>query len=144
MTYAPSFKFARSYLQTRSGVLLTHSCAINRPTVGTEVTYDSNTKLASQVPPTEVYVGSCRLWAINAPNDFFYQERETHRGTTNLSLPAIASGVRPNDVVTILTHSDPEMVGRSLTVIQVNRGGELRKSRIMSVEFVDYVEAPSE
>lgn len=135
--------FARSYLRTRAAEMMEDSCVISRPGAQ-KVTWDSVTKKAmTTTDNVAVYTGPCRLWAIDAPSGFYYQDRETFKGTTRLSLPYGEVGVDDVDVmmlVTITSHVDPLLVGRSLTINEITRGGGLRASRVADVEFVDFEE----
>lgn len=131
--------FSRSYLRSRATYLMTDECIIHRPGPGNKVTYDKETKEAVRHGGDEVYEGPCRLWQVTGGGVTKDQDRDVVITTTYLSIP-YDNGGEPLDIVTITGSEDPDLVGRSLTIHSVTRGGGLRGSRVFRVAFVDYEE----
>ena len=113
---------------------------IKRPTQGTpKVVYDPATKRAARSDGTLIYEGPCRLWQVTGGGSTTFQDKEVVITTTYLSIPWNNEG-EPKDIVTITASVDDELVGRSLNIEAVTRGGGLRGSRVYRVAFVDFEE----
>ena len=132
--------FALNYLRVRSDEMMVSECVIVRPSpTQSPVVLDPVSRKAVVSDGAPVYTGVCRMWQVSSGNNTWEQDREVAIATTYLSLPhgAVAE---PNDLVLITADNDPALVGRSLTVEAVTRGGGLRGSRVMRVQFNDYSE----
>lgn len=134
--------FARGYLRNRATGLMGQSkdaCQIRRPGPQ-KVVYDPVSRKTVTYGGAEVYAGPCRLWSLPAGSASWVQDRELTTTRTRLSLPYGVDTPEPGDLVTMTGSDDPEVVGRSLRITGVTRGGGLRGSRVMEVTFIDFEE----
>lgn len=137
MTYAIP-DFARKYARKRSvRYMNTDTCVITRPTPNGEVSYDPSSRLVSNITDRTIYTGQCRLWAIpgGPPTDF--QGQYVNVSQLNLTLPWTSPETKVRDRVLITASVDPDLIGRALIVLSLNRGGALSPSRTMTVQFED-------
>lgn len=104
----------------------------------TKVVYDPITRKSTTVTGTQVYQGKARLWEVSAGGHQIIGDQEFRVSQTYLSIPWDAPIPEPEDRVQILLSVDPQLVGRSLLILSVTRGGGLRVSRKMSVRFTDF------
>lgn len=128
--------YARNYLRSRSTELMEDTCRIYRPS-SNRVSYNPVTRQAINTTGTDIYRGVCRVWEVPAGGKFVLGEVEYTTTQLWLSLPYDSPVPEPDDQVEILASDDVSLIGRHLKVLSVVRGGGLRGSRKMQVEFVD-------
>lgn len=128
--------FARTYLRRRATALLSDACTIVHPGQ-TRVTYDPITREATTSNGPVVYTGPCRLWEIPGGSRLDWGGDHVRVTTLALTLPHDAPLPEIHDLVTMTVSEDPAVVGRSLSIDSIVRGGGLRSSRVLGVTFID-------
>lgn len=148
-----STSLSRQYLRSRSKRLMRHQGRLYTPG-RSKVSYDPFDRSASVIEGQgEKYIGPIRYWEVSAGSKALIGEREYTVSQSWVSIPYDAltpegGPVLPesDDHIQILSGDypdidDPALVGRYLRVLSVVRGGELRASRKMLCEFIDFEEA---
>lgn len=125
--------FAVDYLRRRSTHRMQDECRIFRPG---EMVLDSEFK-ARRGPAVVKYEGPCRLWEVASSSQVVISDEQVVISTTYLSLPWDAPVPESDDIVLMTKSSDPDLEGRTLSIISVTRGGGLRGSRKFTVRVVD-------
>lgn len=129
-------RFSLSYLRTRTTEKMDHTCRINRPGSYTD---NDLTGIASYQAGAVVYEGPCRFWEAQGGSGGFLGEEQVKVTQTFLSIPWSSPVPEEDDVITILTHVDPDMVGRTVQVEAMTRGGDLRASRVFRVKITTHL-----
>lgn len=125
--------FATNYLRTRTADRMQDSCRIFRRS---GVTVDENFK-ASRGEAVVKYDGPCRIWEVTAGNQVIVSDQQVVVTQTYLSLPWDAPVPESDDIVLITASADSDLVGRTVAITGITRGGGLRASRRFTVTFVD-------
>lgn len=127
--------FAKSYLRLRAAKLMVSQCTIWHPQ---DNTYDP-AQLASIVPPlgAPIYVGQCRFWRAATGVQTLMGEEIVTVTETFLSIPYNSVVPVERDIARIDNHDDPTMIGRTMQLIGIARGGSLRGSRVFSVRMFE-------
>jgi hypothetical protein len=115
------------------------SVRITRPGPG-EVSYDPGTREATTNNGVLVYEGVARLWEVRGGSKQIIGDQQIRVTQTFLSIPWGASIPEPKDRVKITGSVDTQLVDRTLRIQSIVRGGGLRVSRVMNVEFYDFTE----
>ena len=125
--------FAASYVRKRTTERLSDTCKIWKP--GDPVTNPDGTAYR---PEAQVrYEGPCRFWEVNAGQQIVVAGEQITMTQAYLSLPYNSVVPESDDIVQILSSADDDLVGRTVNVISVVRGGGLRASRKFMVQVVD-------
>lgn len=130
-------QFARAYGRQRAGALMEDACRIERPGPG-EAVYNPTTRKVTTNVGTVVYQGACRIWSVPGGGVQTIGDQKFRLSQTYLSIPWNAAIPEPEDRILITISTDPELVGRTLRINSVVRGGGLRVSRQMNVSFIDF------
>lgn len=128
--------FARSYLRKRAELLMTDACVVRDPTA-TRISYNPATRQATTSTGVERYSGACRLYQVPAGAHLEIGDDEYVVSTVVLALPWDAPVPEPHDIVEMTGSDDPDVIGRHLGILGIERGGGLRGSRRMAVRFIE-------
>lgn len=105
------------------------------PTEGDELDW-SNT--ATQLRVT--YEGRARIWSVAGAGANDYGDEMTAFSSSYVSLPLTvddeATDVQVDDIVLVLEHPDPAVVGRAFRVMDVDAGGQFPAARRLQVTGV--------
>ena len=86
---------------------------------------------------TLVYEGAARVHRMSSPMQMGFGDEPQYMVSGTVSLPARVDGVEVaphvNDVLVVLEHNDPVMVGRSFRVMHVDAGAEFEEMVQLSV-----------
>lgn len=124
----------QAYIRKRATDLMHDTCIIYKP--GKPV-LDRNTGKTHTGPPLVKYTGPCRFWEVQAGQQMLMGDEQITITQTYLSLPFDAPVPEEDDTVEILACADASLVGMTVSVISVVRGGGLRASRKMLVRVVE-------
>lgn len=125
--------FAKSYLRRRATEQLWDACRIykqGKMTVGDNFS-------ARRSPAVIKYEGACRLWEVPASSQVVIGDSQLVVSQTYLSLPWDAPVPESDDIVLITKSDDPDLVGRTVSIVSVVRGGGLRGTRKFTVKVLD-------
>lgn len=125
--------FATHYLRTRTAERMEDACRIfskGQITVNPDHT-------ASRGEDEVKYEGPCRVWEVTAGNQVVISDSQVVMSQTYLSLPYDAPVPESDDIVLITSSADPDLMGRTVSIVGVVRGGGLRASRKFTVRVVD-------
>ena len=131
--------YAQGYIQDRAMDLMTSTCRVYTPSTGINTgTYDPVTGKVTATPGTIKYEGPCRLWEVPGGQTIVVGDQELSVTQTYLSMPYWVTPLpERDDVIQILTSDDPDLVGRSVSIVSTIRGGGLRASRRFQVQVAD-------
>lgn len=127
-------KFAASYVRRRTTERMDDTCRIWTP--GKPV-LNRNTGTSSRAAEETKYEGPCRFWEVPVSSQVILGEEQVVVTQTFLSLPFDAPVPESDDIIKITGSADPDLVGRTVSVISIMRGGGLRASRRFLVRLVD-------
>ena len=130
-------QFSRSYLRVRAVELMSDECVIFRPGNGGKVTYNPSNRQATVGSGTTIYSGPCRMWEVTGGSPVILADDELVVSQLWLSIPYNAAVPEPEDQVRITDSDDESLVGRHVKIMSIVRGGGLRASRRMQVQFID-------
>lgn len=126
--------FAGSYIRRRAAHLMVDECRIWTP--GAPVVAPG-TKIATRGVKELKYEGPCRLWEAQSGSQVIIGEEQVSMTQTFLSLPYTAPIPEPDDICQITKSVDIDLVGRTVSIVAITRGGGLRASRRFLVRVVD-------
>lgn len=96
---------------------------VTRPTAPV---FDRDTGgLAAMGADSVRYEGKARVYSVTGPVQYALGDEPTFYSSTFVSIPITAPIPRVDDVVEILSHPDPNIVGRSFRVQDVEAGGQI-------------------
>ncbi len=72
-----------------------------------------------------IYSGPGRVYGVQGPVQYAVGDEPTYFSSTFVSIPITAGKPRVDDVVEVLDHPDPNIVGRSFRVQDVEAGGQI-------------------
>lgn len=122
--------YPRDHIRQRATDLMSAAVRISRP--GTE--YDPVTRRDTSTEGDLIYEGPARIWEVPAGSQIVIGEEEVTVTSTYLSIPFWVHPLPESDDLIVVTQSDDEdLIGRSLDIISVVRGGGLRASRRFQV-----------
>jgi hypothetical protein len=127
-------QFARDYVRKRTEDRMEDACKIWKPG---EPTFDPVTKRASRAEAVVRYEGMCRIWEAQAGAQVLVGDEQVTMTSTYLTLPREAPVPESDDVIEITDALDPDMIGRTVTITGVSRGGDMAPSRRFMVEVMD-------
>lgn len=125
--------YATRYLRDRTAARMEDTCRIFTPG---KMVVGSDFK-SRREPQTVKYEGPCRIWEVISGNQVVISDKQVVVSQTYLSLPYDAPVPESDDIVLITKSADPDLVGRTVSIVSVTRGGGLRASRKMLVRVVD-------
>ena len=125
---------AQSYIRKRATSLMDDACKIYKP--GKPV-LDRNTGKTTTSAPNIKYDGPCRYWEVQSGQQIMVGEEEIVLSQSYLTLPFDAPVPESDDTVEITASVDPTLVGTTVSVISIVRGGGLRASRKLLVRVVE-------
>lgn len=126
-------QFATDYLRSRSQDRMEDECRIFRQGA-VEIGDDHTARRGTDIIR---YEGRCRVWEVNTGNQVLISDVQVVVTQTFLSLPWDAPVPESDDIVKVIRSVDPDLEGRTLSVVSVSRGGGLRASRKILVRVVD-------
>lgn len=131
--------YAQSYIQDRATDLMTSTCRVFKPSTGVSSgTYDPVTGQVTAGPGAVKYEGPCRLWEVPGGQGIVIGDQEVVVTQTYFALPYWVTPLpEKDDVIQMLTSDDPDLVGRSISIMSTIRGGGLRASRRFQVQVSD-------
>lgn len=115
--------FARPFAQEYAEGNMIATVRVTRPSVPV---FDRTTGgLASMGAETVVHEGPGRVYNVSGPAQYNLGDEPQYFSNTFISIPIGATKPRIDDVVEVLAHPDPNIVGRSFRVQDVEAGGQL-------------------
>lgn len=122
--------YPRDHIRQRATDLMSAAVRISRP----GVEYDPVTRRDTSTEGDLIYEGPARIWEVPAGSQIVIGEEEVTVTSTYLSIPFWVQPLPESDDLIVVTQSDDEdLIGRSLDIISVVRGGGLRASRRFQV-----------
>lgn len=117
--------------------LMADACTVGRSTQETAVVNENSGQLIPN-PTTAIYSGQCRVKPLPASNrQVEIGERRIVLQFFIISLPMTAISVAVDDIVTITASAlDGALVGRTLRVLDVERGSQITARRLLCEETV--------
>ena len=129
--------FAKEYIRKRAEMLMNGTCRIWTPSEDRVRQPDGSYKAA---PGLTKYEGPCRLWEVSAGSLQSVNDQMVAETNTYFSIPWDAPVPESQDWIKIITHEDPALVGRTVYIHSMYKGGGLRASRRFMVEIKDAVQ----
>lgn len=126
--------FAQSYIRTRTADRMDDTCMIW--TAGAPV-IDPVTGKSTRSVGTIKYTGKCRFWEVTGGPQVLVGDEQVTITQSFLSVPFDAPVPESDDIVQITASADPDLVGRTVNILSITRGGGLRASRVFRVQLVD-------
>ena len=126
--------FAAAYVRKRTAERMVDQCRIWKPG---PVVLDKVTGKTTRGEAILKYQGVCRFWEVTSGQQALLGDEQVVMSQTYLSLPYNAPIPESDDIVLITTSVDPDLVGRTVKVVSVVRGGGLRASRRFLVQVVE-------
>ena len=125
---------AQAYIKKRSAQLMADECRIFKPN---KPVLDRTTGKTRTPSPTIKYQGPCRYWEVQSGQQVSIGEETLTMTQSYLSLPYDAPVPESDDTVEIIKSVDPTLVGTTVAVISITRGGGLRGSRKLLVRVIE-------
>lgn len=125
---------AQAYVRKRATELMADQCRIFKPQ---KPVLDRNTGKTVTPDPVIKYEGPCRFWEVQSGGQVLIGDEQVTMSQTYLSLPFNSVVPESDDVVEITASADDSLVGTTVQVISIVRGGGLRGSRKLSVRVVE-------
>ncbi len=119
--------FARAYAEGN----MIATVRVTRPSV--PVFNRATGGLTAMGPETVVHHGPGRVYSVTGPQQYSMGDENQFYSSTFVSIPISATKPRIDDVVEVLAHPDPNIVGRSFRVQDVEAGGQIPVVHRMSV-----------
>jgi hypothetical protein len=132
-------QFARDYGRAHATEMMEDEVEITRPGPA-ETSYDPNTRVVTTNSGVLIYDGPARIWEVRAGTKQTIGDRVFWSTQTYVSILWNAAIPEPEDRIKIAGSVDAQLTGRTMRVQAVTRGGGLRVSRVMAVEFYDFTE----
>lgn len=127
--------FAGPYVRRRTTERMEDACIVFRPSTAIEV--DPVTRKAKRARGQVKYEGRCRIWEVQAGAQSDLAGHQVVIVNTFMSLPYDSPVAESDDIVEVTQSVDDSLVGRTLQIVSLMRGGGLRPSRRYLVRFVD-------
>lgn len=103
----------------------------------TDVLFGSDTGVVEAQESELVYEGPARVYTISGPSTYNLGEEPQYFSGSYVTVPITADPVpMVDDVVEVLTHLDPAVVGRRFRVMDVESGGQYPGYRRLQVTGV--------
>lgn len=122
--------FGRNYVRKRATQRQDDACKIWKPG---PVVVDKTTGKSNRQVAQVKYEGPCRFWEVSAGQQIVVGDEQITMSQSYLSLPYNAPIPESDDIVEITRSDDTDLIGRTVEVISVVRGGGLRASRKLQV-----------
>lgn len=119
---------ARARVHAEANMIAT--VVIERPT---EPVFDRSTGELGMAPDSVVYEGKARVYGVTGPATYALGDEPQYYSSTFVSIPLSAPKPRIDDVVKIISHPDPGLVGRLFRVQDVEAGGQMPVAHRMQV-----------
>lgn len=126
--------FAAAYVRKRTAERMVDECKIWKPG---KVVLDRTTGQSVREILQTRYEGPCRFWEVTSGTQVVIGDQQYTSTQSYLSLPYNSPIPESDDVVQITKSVDVDLIGRTVRVISVVRGGGLRASRRFLVQVVD-------
>lgn len=126
--------FGRSYVRKRAAELMSDQCRIFKPG---PVEIDNTTGQAYRTTEVVKYEGKCRFYEVQAGQQIIVGDEQITMTQSYLTLPFNSVIPESDDIIEITASDDVDLVGRTVEVISVVRGGGLRASRKLAVRVRD-------
>lgn len=123
----PVLDAAIDFFRSRWTSRFTDSCVINRTTA--RGTYNPTTKAYDSPTITEIYAGVC-LIRPGSPGTTVFDERLETTHDYHLFLPHTATGIEPEDRVTVNVTEDPDLTALTLVVESVSADAFLTRRHV--------------
>ena len=117
--------FARDYITGQADSLMDSTIRISTP--GT--VYDIATRRNTTTSGAVKYEGPARIWEQAAGSVTMVGDDEIVMSQAYMSIPWDAPVPHNDDLTLIVDSSDPDLVGRTVNIDSVSRGGSLTASR---------------
>jgi hypothetical protein len=125
---------AQAYIRKRATELMADQCRIFKPQ---KPVLDRSTGKTVTPAPIIKYEGPCRFWEVQSGGQVLIGDEQLTMSQTYLSLPFDAPVPESDDIVELTGSADSSLVGSTVQVISIVRGGGLRSSRKMLVRVVE-------
>ena len=122
------------YIRKRATELMVDECMIY--TAGKPV-LDNTTGSVTRDQGEIKYEGPCRVWEVRGSGQTLIGDVQMNTDSTYLSIPWDAPLPESDDIITITKSVDTDLVGRSVSITAITRGGGLRASRVFTVQLQD-------
>lgn len=96
---------------------MTDACTIARTT--DRGTFNATTGAYDAPTSAQQYSGVCRFRTAKAGSELDFGEQLITEIEMIVELPYTATGIEPDDIVTVTTAADPELVGQTMRVLAV-------------------------
>lgn len=103
---------------------------IERPT---EPVFNRDTGDLGMAPDAIVYIGKARVYSVTGPATYALGDEPQYYSSSFVSIPQGMAEPRIDDVVEVLAHPDPSLVGRFFRVQDVEAGGQMPAVKRMQV-----------
>lgn len=124
-----------NYLRTQATALMPSTVTIKRPGI---TSYDATTGLATGITESVGYTGVAHIHPASPGNASYSADSLQEITQVQVSIPWNASPVpREEDHVEIDTDSDPALVGKTLRIVEVVKGGIGFAVRVLICTFVE-------
>lgn len=126
--------FQSRYIRNRAALLMVDQCKIW--TAGKPV-LDRVTGKTTRAESAVKYLGKCRFWEIANGSQTLIGDQQIVMSQSFFSIPYDAPVPESDDIVQITASADSDLVGRTINILSIVRGGGLRASRRFTVELID-------
>lgn len=111
-------------------------------------------RMSATVPSTDgtvasaerypVYEGMSRVYEVTGPMTLSLGDEPVFLKSSYCTIPAAASVPVVNDMVEVVTHPDPKMVGRVFKVTSVDAGGQIPAGHRMQLAGTEQANRPAD
>ena len=136
----PVSPYARNYARRHASAHMYYTVQIER--MGDPYFDEATGRMTPRVAEI-VYTGPARIWTVSGPQVFTVGEDQMSFDQTNMSIPWNVIPVpHRDDIATVLTYDthsgfgDPELLGRSFRILDVQLGGQMYATRRMTVSAI--------
>lgn len=128
-------RYAQKYSQNRTTDMMVDRCRIYKPGAPG---YNPSTGRSTNTAGDLKYEGPCRLWEVPGGQQIVVGDEEITITKTQFSIPYWVMPLpEEDDIVVMIESVDPDLVGRTLSIQSVVRGGGLRSSRLFQVQIAE-------
>ena len=121
--------YGRGVIQGQAESLMDSQIKISRPGRA----YDPVTRRDSNTAGDLIYEGKARIWEVPGGSTAIIGDDEIVMTSTYMSVPYSAPMPEADDLIVIVDSVDPDLIGRTVNIDSIVRGGSLAASRQFSV-----------
>lgn len=123
--------YAKTYIRDRATDLMNATVRINKPAPA----YDPVTRTTTNTEGPVKYEGPARIWEVPGGQQIIIGDQEIVVTQSNMSIPWDAPVPEVDDLIIVVDSDDSDLVGRSINIESMVRGGGLRASRRFEVSI---------